>query len=58
MNHTELPSDPHCRIPLGDRELELARCRARSDQAPTAPAAAIPSGGSLRVGLALLDLGR
>jgi hypothetical protein len=46
-------------LPLGDCELELAHCPARSDrQAPTAPAAAIPSGGTLRVGLALLDLGR
>jgi hypothetical protein len=42
-------------LPLGDYELELlASYPARSHQAPTAPAAAIPSGGSLPVGLALL----
>jgi hypothetical protein len=61
MNHTELPSDSALpRGRLGDCELELlASCPAKAGrQAPTAPAAASPSGSSLLVGLALLDLGR
>ena len=57
MNHTELPSDSVLPgLPLGDCELELPG-EVWSSGA-NRPGCRVPSGGSLRVGPALLDLGR